>query len=287
MYNNKTLVNPKKPSLKKTIGLITVYTFLIGYLLIVLYPLFWMVISSFKDTSEIFRSVWALPEKWLFQNFIDAWNNGIAEYFVNSIIVTSVSVILTVFLGALGAFGLSRFKFRGQNILLIVTMGSLMVSPQISLIPLYELMQSFGLYDSLWALILPYIAYRLPFTLLLIRGFFLSIPKDYEEAAFIDGYNIYQVFFYLFIPMSLPILCTAAIMSAYFSWNEFLFAIVFINSDSLRTIPAGLLQFRGVLETNWGVLLAGLTISAIPIISLFLFMQKYFLRGLAGGGVKG
>ncbi|WP_411730403.1 carbohydrate ABC transporter permease [Peribacillus sp. CSMR9] len=263
-----------------------VYSGLIAYFLAVAYPLLWMVISSFKSTEEIFSHSWSLPHRWLFENYVTAWNSGISSYFLNSVMVTGMTCILTVLVSALGAYGLSRFDFRGKAFILVICLGGLMLSPQVSLIPLYNIIQKLGIYNTHWALILPYVAYRIPLTILLIRAYFLSIPGELEEAARLDGCTNLGILFRIFIPMSKPILLTTAILTAYYTWNEFMFAIIFIDDDSLRTIPAGLMQFRDALQTDWGVLLSGLTISAAPIVILFLFMQKYFIRGIASGSVK-
>ncbi|WP_066056490.1 carbohydrate ABC transporter permease [Robertmurraya korlensis] len=272
---------------KKIAGSVSLYTILIFYFIVISYPLFWMVINSFKTTEEIFSNSWALPTTWLVSNYVHAWNTGISEYFLNSTIVTLSTCLLTVFLSALGAYGLTRFQFAGKKLLLILCMGGMMLSPQVSLVPLYKLIQALGIHDTYLALILPYVAYRIPITVLLIRAAFLEIPKELEESAFLDGCSTWKVFTKIFLPMNLPILFTGVIITAYFTWNEFMFALIFIDSDSLKTIPAGLMQFRDALQTNWGVLLAGLMISAIPIITLFLFLQKYFVRGLASGSLKG
>jgi raffinose/stachyose/melibiose transport system permease protein len=227
-----------------------------------------------------------MPHAWLIENYVTAWKSGISSYFLNSVIVTGASCFLTVLVSALGAYGLSRFEFQGKAFVLIICLGGLMLSPQVSLIPLYSIIQKLGIYNTHLALILPYVAYRIPLTILLIRAYFLSIPKELEEAARLDGCTSLGILFRIFIPMSTPILLTTTILTAYYTWNEFMFAIIFIDDDSLRTIPAGLMQFRDALQTDWGVLLAGLTISAAPIVILFLFMQKYFIRGIANGSVK-
>lgn len=272
---------------KGYVGLTSVYIMLIAYLVVIAYPLLWMVMSSFKTTDEIFSHSWSLPKQWLFENYATAWNQGISSYFLNSVIVTALTCIITVLVSALGAYGLSRFEFRFKSVILIICLGGLMLSPQVSLIPLYKMIQSLGLYNTYWALILPYAAYRIPFTILLIRSYFLSIPKELEESAYLDGCTSLGIFSRIFLPMSKPILVTATILTAYHTWNEFMFAIIFIDDNSLKTIPAGLMQFRDALQTDWGVLLAGLTISALPIVVLFLFLQKYFVRGIANGSVKG
>ncbi|MGE1113955.1 carbohydrate ABC transporter permease [Priestia megaterium] len=276
----------KERKKKSYTGVTIVYVGLIVYFIVIAYPLLWMIISSFKSTDEIFTHSWSMPHTWLIENYVTAWKNGISSYFLNSVIVTGASCFLTVLVSALGAYGLSRFEFQGKAFVLIICLGGLMLSPQVSLIPLYSIIQKLGIYNTHLALILPYVAYRIPLTILLIRAYFLSIPKELEEAARLDGCTSLGILFRIFIPMSTPILLTTTILTAYYTWNEFMFAIIFIDDDSLRTIPAGLMQFRDALQTDWGVLLAGLTISAAPIVMLFLFMQKYFIRGIANGSVK-
>ncbi|MDR7241573.1 carbohydrate ABC transporter permease [Priestia megaterium] len=276
----------KERKKKRYTGVTIVYVGLIVYFIVIAYPLLWMIISSFKSTDEIFTHSWSMPHTWLIENYVTAWKSGISSYFLNSVIVTSASCFLTVLVSALGAYGLSRFEFQGKAFVLIICLGGLMLSPQVSLIPLYSIIQKLGIYNTHLALILPYVAYRIPLTILLIRAYFLSIPKELEEAARLDGCTSFGILFRIFIPMSTPILLTTTILTAYYTWNEFMFAIIFIDDDSLRTIPAGLMQFRDALQTDWGVLLAGLTISAAPIVMLFLFMQKYFIRGIANGSVK-
>lgn len=294
METNKVLTGCEYSSVKRksfkyhtVLGSVPLYTILIFYFIIIAYPLFWMIINSFKTTEEIFSNSWSLPQNWLVSNYVHAWETGISGYFINSMLVTVSTCLLTVFLSALGAYGLTRFEFKGKNTLLILCMGGMMLSPQVSLVPLYKLIQALGIHDTYLALILPYVAYRIPITILLIRAAFLEVPKELEESAFLDGCNTWTVFTKIFIPLNLPILLTGIVLTAYFTWNEFMFALIFVDSESLKTIPAGLMQFRDALQTNWGVLLAGLMISAIPIIILFLFMQKYFIRGLASGSVKG
>ncbi|MED3851609.1 carbohydrate ABC transporter permease [Priestia megaterium] len=276
----------KERKKKRYTGVTIVYVGLIIYFIVIAYPLLWMIISSFKSTDEIFTHSWSMPNTWLIENYVTAWKSGISSYFLNSVIVTGASCFLTVLVSALGAYGLSRFEFQGKAFVLIICLGGLMLSPQVSLIPLYSIIQKLGIYNTHLALILPYVAYRIPLTILLIRAYFLSIPKELEEAARLDGCTSFGILFRIFIPMSTPILLTTTILTAYYTWNEFMFAIIFIDDDSLRTIPAGLMQFRDALQTDWGVLLAGLTISAAPIVMLFLFMQKYFIRGIANGSVK-
>lgn len=257
------------------------------YAVVIAYPLLWMVISSFKSSSEIFADPWGLPSVWLVQNYAAAWDRGISDYFLNSVIVTVISTAATVALAALCAYGMVRLSSRVAYVVLIVAMGGLVVAPQVSLIPLYRLLDTMGLLNTYWAMILPYVAFRLPMAILLIRSVFLGIPRELEDAATIDGCRSFGVFRHVYLPLSASVLTTAAVLTGYFAWNEFLFAIVYIDADALRTIPAGLMSFRDSLSTEWGVLLAGLTIAALPIVVVFLALQRYFVAGVAAGSVKG
>lgn len=259
---------------------------LIGVILI-LYPLFWMITSSLKSYNEIYNAVWKLPSKWLFSNYATAWEKGISKYFLNSLIVTVSTVASVVIIASLCAYGLSRYRFKGMGIALIFCMGGMMLNPQVCLVPLYVLLQKLGVHNTYLAMILPYIAFRLPLTVLLIRSYFLGIPKELEESATIDGCSALGIYWKIFMPISKPILLTSVVLTAYYSWNEFLFSIIFIDSDKFKTIPSGLMNFRDALQTDWGVLLAGMVISALPIILLFIVMQKYFIRGMSAGAVKG
>ncbi len=275
----------RKPGTPVVVGLI--FVFLLLYFIAIAYPLFWMVVNSFKNTADIFNDSWGLPKEWLFSNYVTAWQQGVSSYFFNSIIITVGTCLLTVLISALCAFGLTRFQIKGGKFLLLFVSAGLMFSPQSSLIPLYELIQQMGIFDTHWALILTFTAYRIPLTVLLIRSFFLSIPKELEESAYLDGATSLEVFGRIFLPMSKPILFTGVILTAYYAWNEFLFSLIFIQTEEVKPITSGLLVFKDALNTNWGVLMAGLVISALPLIVVFMLMQKYFVRGLAEGSVKG
>ena len=257
------------------------------YAICIIYPLVWMFLSGFKSNAELFNNTWALPAQWNFKNYADAWNKGIGRYFFNSALVTTTTVFFTLFISAMAAYILSRFEFKTKNIVFIIVLGGLMLSPEVSLISLYKLLQKYKLYNTYWALIIPYTAYRLPFTIFLLRSYFLGIHREIEEAAYIDGCSTFKVFTNIIIPMSKPILATGALLAAMSAWNEFMFALVFIENDKLRTIPVGLNNLKGTFNTNWAVLLAGIAISSLTMIILFLIFQKQFVRGLTAGGVKG
>ncbi|MED1793605.1 carbohydrate ABC transporter permease [Brevibacillus nitrificans] len=258
-----------------------------AYALCILYPLFWLAMNGFKSNRNFFLDPWGMPDKWLWKNYVSAWDAGIGQYFLNSAFVTVVSVLFVLILGSMAAFGLSRFHFKGANILLLIVVSGLMLAPQVSLISLYKILQMIGLYNTHWALIVPYVAFQLPFSIFLMRSYFLSIPRELEESATIDGCSTWQVYWHIILPMGKPILASAALLTGMNVWNEFMFAMVFIEDSALRTIPVGLMNLRSQLNTDFGVQLAGLAISAIPMIIMFILFQKQFVRGMMAGSVKG
>jgi raffinose/stachyose/melibiose transport system permease protein len=249
--------------------------------------MFWVVITGFKENREFFRSTWAFPKKWIYQNYIDAWNVGVGTYFFNSVFVTLVSVALTVITSAFLGFLLTRYTFRMKRLVFILVLGGMMLSPEVSLIALFRLLRGMGLYNTHWALIITYTAFRIPFTTFLMRSYFLDLPREVEEAAFIDGCSSFQIFTKIILPMSKPIIITSMLLATMVFWNEFMFGLVFIESSSLKTIPVGLMNLQGALNLKWTTLFAGLAMSAFPIILVFLLCQKQFVRGLTSGSVKG
>lgn len=253
----------------------------------IVYPLFWILMSSFKDYQGIYGNVWGFPNVWHGENYITAWNKGISQYFVNSAVVTVVTIVGVVLTASFAAFGICQTTGALGNAVFLLCMCGLLLSPQVCLLPLFMLLRTLKLKNTLWAMILPYIAFRLPVSIMMIRSFFVGISKELEEAATIDGASLFQIYRHIYLPLSKPILSTVVIMTAYYGWNEFMFATIFVDSSKLRTIPVGLMTFRDGLMTEWGVVLAGMVIACLPIMILFLLMQKSFVRGMSAGSVKG
>ncbi len=260
---------------------------LVGFAIVIIYPLFWMVVSSMKSYKEIYNNVWGLPSAWLIENYKTAWEKGISAYFVNSVIVTVATVVSVLIIASMAAFALSRFRSRIIDVALVLIMAGMMINPQVALIPLYGILTDLGIHNTRWALILPYIAFRLPLSVLLIRSYFLGIPKEIQESAIIDGCSEFGIYTRIYLPMSKPILVTSVVLTSFYAWNEFLFATIFIDSNALKTIPSGLMNFRDALRTDWGVLLAGMVIATLPMILLLILVQKHLVRGLSEGSVKG
>ena len=265
---------------------IILHVFLVLLTIIVLIPLVWMLINSFKTNKEMMTDSLSLPAQWQLSNYNNAWNKGLSGYFINSIFITALSVCFICLLAAMAAFGLSRFKFKGQNVLFFIILGGMMVSEYCAVVPLFKMLNAINLYNSQWGLIFIYTAFRLPFSIFLMRSYFMGLSKDIEEAAIIDGCGTMRIFWQITLPLSKPIVLSAAIISAIFVWNEFLFAMLFLENRNLMTMPIGLQVFRGQLKIDYVSSMAGIVICSLPLILVFIIFQKQFVRGLSAGGVK-
>lgn len=249
----------------------------------VLYPLLWMVFSSFKSNQEVFANPWGLPGELRWHNFVQASDAGVVRYFVNSVLVTAASILTTVLVSAWAAYALVRLKVPFGGAILGLLLGGLMLAPTVALIPLFGLLQQLRIYDTYWALIVLYTAFRIPFTTFLIRAYMIDLSPEVDEAAKLDGCTPGQAFWQVILPMCRPILVSAALLQALFAWNEFVFALVFVSTGDLKTLPVGLMDMQSRLLTDWPVQFAGLTMAALPMIVLFLIGQRQFLRGLTDG----
>jgi raffinose/stachyose/melibiose transport system permease protein len=274
-------------SFSRVVGRILVYTLFVLLAIVAIYPILWLVTNSLKTQTQMFEASWALPTELHWEHYVRAWNFGIARYIVNSVIVTGVTVIITVALSTCAAYALSRFRFRGQTLFLFFILGGLMLAPEVSLIPLFKILVSLKIYNTYLALILPYTAFGIPFTTFLLRAYILGLPRELEEAAYIDGAGSFKVFWHVIVPLSQPMIASAMLLEAMRVWNEFMFALTFIESDRLKTLPIGIMSFTSALRTEWTVVMAGLVIASIPMIVLFLLTQRQFIRGLTTGGIKG
>ena len=255
--------------------------------IIIVAPLAWILLNSLKTNQELFKNSLALPKVWQFGNYLKAWNLGLYKYFGNSLLVSVISLSGILVTSSFLAYGLTRFRAKGSNLIFIIVLGGMALSEQVALVPLYKILRALKIYDTYAAVILPYIAFRIPFTVFLMRAYFISIPRELEEAAVVDGYNSFQIFTKIIVPISKPIFASCAIVNLNFVWNEFLFANVFLNNKALQTIPIGLMTFKGDLKIDYTTTLAGLMIASAPLIILFVCMSRQFVRGLTSGAVKG
>jgi raffinose/stachyose/melibiose transport system permease protein len=277
--------NDRSPagSVASAIGRTVAYILLIVLAVAIIYPMAWAILNGFKSNLELFGDPWGLPTTWRWENFLKAWNLGVVRYLANSVIVTGASVVTTVLFSAMAAYALTRQRIPFAGPITVLLLGGMMLAPTVALIPLFRLLQALGIFDTYWGLIILYTAFRIPFTVFLIRAYMITISREMEDAAIVDGASRWQIFWLIVMPLSRPIIVSAALLQALFAWNEFVFALVFINSTDLKTLPVGLLAMQGRVLSDWPVLFAALTIASIPMILLFLAGQRQFIRGLSEG----
>lgn len=253
-----------------------------------LVPILLLLVTSVKSKTEIFTDPLALPQELQIENYANAWTTGgFDHYFMNSVIVVSVALVLILLLSSLAAYALVQFDFPADDFLLVFFLAGFMIPPQVLLVPLYTIMNALNLLNTYFSLIFAYVAFGLPFSVFLLRQFFVTIPDTYAEAARMDGCTELQVFFRIYLPLSMPALAAIAIYQFVFLWNEFLYAIIFITDDAKRTLPAGLMAFQGQYAGDWAQLAAGIVIAVTPTVIFFLLFQRQFMRGISMGTTKG
>lgn len=278
----------KSKSVKDIFFTIVKNGLLIIFALLMIYPLIWLFISAFKTSEDFFQNPFLLPSEWILDNIIDAWNIAhLGKAMINSIIVTVSATCLTVFVGALTAYALSRFSFKLKGLLMAFFLLGLLIPIHSTLVPLFIMMNKIGMLNTYWALIFPYTAFELPIAIFLATAYMSTIPKDLEESAYIDGSGYWGVFFRMMLPLSTPILFTVAILSFLRYWNEFVFALVFINDSSLKTLPLSLAMFSDGYTTNYGLTMGAMAVAVVPTIIMYVIFQEQIMKGMMAGAVKG
>ena len=262
----------------------------LGFLLIlVLFPFYWMTITSFK-TEDQMRSLVSMfwPSPFALENYVQlVTKTDFLSWFGNSAIVAVSSTLLATAIGTLGAYALARLKFLGRAFMSSTVLITYLVPPSILFIPLYAQIRTFGLSDSLAGLIAAYPSFTVPFVTWLLMGYFESIPIELEEAAMIDGSTRFGAFRRIILPLSAPGVLAASLYAFTQAWNEFLYALVFITNVKLRTLPVGLSSFITGDVYGWGYLMAGAVLTTLPVIAVYIYLQKYMVEGLTAGSVKG
>ncbi len=265
-------------------------TFLWGYACISLYPLIWMVLYSFKNNDEIFvANPFGLPEIWRFENYAKAWSNyNVPQYFMNSVIVATATVVLTVSLALMFAYATSRMRWKGKNLVRLLVALGMFIPVQSVLIPVARQVNDLGLAGTHWALIIPYTAFNISFATMVFYAFLVGLPVELEEAACIDGANIFQTFYLIIVPVVKPAVWTLVIFTFLNAWNEFLLANVLVIDQKLKTLPLGILFFQGQFTTDWGAMGATMVIASLPTVLLYIVFSNQVEKAITiSGAVKG
>ena len=279
---------------------IFIYVALLALAISIVIPVGWVFLASIKENSEFYGNPWALPKGIYFQNFIDAFEKAkMGEYFLNSIFVTALALVILLVVALPAAYVLARYRFFGSKLINIMFMGGLFINVNYIVVPIFlmfvdadkflRLLGTDGFFlNNLFVVALVYASTALPFTIYLLSGFFVTIPRDYEEAAYMDGSGYFRTMVQIMMPMALPSIITVILFNFLSFWNEYIISMTLLTKDS-KTLPVGLMQLMQAQKAaaNYGQLYAGLVIVMLPTLILYILVQKKLTQGMSLGGLKG
>ena len=272
--------------IKKTL----IYLFLAVFTFIQIFPFYWLVTFSFKSNTEIFDSniLVGLPKVWHLENFSKALMGGeILRYLLNSVFYAAVTVVVSTLLASMVAYAINRMYWKAKGIVAAIFSLGIMIPVQATLLPLFQGLDRLGIRGGYLGLMLPYITFAMPMTVMILGGFFKALPREIEEAACIDGCNIFNMFFKIILPMIRPGIATSCIFAFLNTWNELLFANTFVDDAKYKTLPVGIMSFVGEHSTNWGIIGAGMVIATLPTVLIYLLLSKQVQESFTVGAVKG
>ena len=280
--------NYKKSRVKSVTAWTVAFILAIFWLAVSFMPFVFMVLNSFKEKFEMLtKGVFQLPDALNWNNYTEVLKGGFGTYFKNSVIVLAISLILLLFIASCASYPLARFKFKLANPIYALIVACMSIPVHITLIPVFKMAKSTGLYDSIWALIGPYIAFAVPISVFILTSFMKEIPREIEESAEIDGCGKIQMFFSMILPLAKPGLATLAIYNGVNMWNEFSFAYTLTQSSANRTLPLAIWEFQGQYSMNTPMIMAVLTLTLLPMIIMFIIFQDKLIKGMTEGAVKG
>ncbi|WP_066585179.1 carbohydrate ABC transporter permease [Cellulomonas timonensis] len=276
--------DPQRPRARRRRVVWRIHGPLSLYMLFTLLPFYWMVMFAFRERG----SSSLLPKPFTTENLKYVWVNGnFSQFFLNSMIVAVLAVVVSTIIAVMCGYALSRYSFRGKNAFQLLMLSTQFIPGAMMLIPLFKIFQGMGLMNSLWALVIADTVFHLPLSMLLMAGFIKNIPISLEEAAWVDGCSRFAGFRRVIFPLLVPGMVAVGAYAFIGAWNNFLFAVMFINEQSKFTVPVGLSYMLGEFGVDYGSLAAGGLIAVLPVILLFAYVQKYLVTGLSAGAVKG
>jgi|TARA_B100000809_G_scaffold178780_1_gene176443 multiple sugar transport system permease protein len=260
-----------------------------AFFVFVTFPLYWMVVTSFTPERELF--IWPLryfPVAPTLENYVvTLLRTDIPRYFANSLTVASLASASTLLVAVLGGYALARYQFRGKQVTLLIFLATQMMPIVVLIVPLFITFRTLGLLNTLYSLMIVYTVFNIPFCTMMMQGFFAGVPVELEEAAMVDGCNRFGAIVRVAVPLARPGLIATFLFAFIGAWNELLFAVMFLNTDANFTLPVGLYMFISKYDIHWGRMMAGATLALIPALIVFGVVQRYMVRGLALGAVKG
>lgn len=288
MSKEKPIAEAEKTK-KITVGKIMMWIILIAFAVIQIFPLIWLLDFSVASSNEMFTSgllIW--PERFRFDNYVVAWTDGhIGKYLFHSLFINVLAVLCVLLISVMMAFACSRMHWKLSGVVKGLILLGMMIPIHATLLPNYVIYDKLHLTDTLWALLIPYVAFSLPQGLFLTIGFMDSIPREIEEAAMLDGCGLYRMLFTILTPMLKSSLVTVAIMTFLNNWNEFMMASTYLSSPKWKTLPFSVLEFTGMYSSNYSVQFAVMVLSAAPMVLIYIILNKQITKGVAMGAVKG
>jgi raffinose/stachyose/melibiose transport system permease protein len=267
---------------------ILIYAALALFAVQTVYPIVWMIFGSLKSNDDLFTNIWGPPKILQWGNYAEAWQIGsLGTRIGNSVLVTAASLVLLLLVATPAAYAIARLALPASRVIFLAVLATMMVPAQTTLIPLFLIVKELGLLNSRLGLVLIYAATGTAFSIFVLRAFFLSIPAELEDAALCDGANRWQAFLHIVLPLARPGLATVAIFQGMEIWNEFFLAFIFVRDPARQTIPLGLVEFFFRYQSEWTLYFAALTTITLPVIILYVAMQRQFIQGLTAGAVKG
>jgi len=282
-------VTNRKSKPKATFGSVILTIILVLWSFVQIFPLYWMLTFSLKSNPEIFGgNVIGLPNDWLWSNYSEILQTGnMFKYLLNSAIVTGATIAITVFAATAATYALTRMIWRGRKTANSIFMLGITIPINAVILPVFLILSKMDITNSYWALIIPYSAFALSMAILISSSFMQGIPKELEEAACLDGCNVYGIFWHVILPLMRPALATLSIFIFLQAWNELMYAVIFINDDRYRTITVGIQQLYGSHTTDWGPIGAALVIATLPVLLIYAFFSSRIQESLVAGAVKG
>jgi len=275
-----------RPGLEK-LRRLPLVLFVILYTVVTGGPLLWVATMSLRTTAEIFRDPYGFPSPAHWGKFADAWiKSNYGTYFWNSAIVVVIAVAVVTAIGAMAAHCLARYNFRGNRLARFLILSGLILPPQLLILALFQILLDINLYNTLSGLILVYVATHIAMTVYILEGFFAQIPQDLFDAARMDGYSDFEIFWRVTMPIGAPAIFTTVTLNFIILWNEFLFAVVLLTDDDKRTLPLGIMHFTGSHQLDVGMVATGLMIAIVPIIVLYAFFSETMIKGMTAGAVR-
>ncbi len=273
---------------KVSIGKVFIYIALILWAITTIYPFFWVINNSFKSSNEILTSSFSFPLDASFSNYENAFSKtNIIRAYANSFIISGTVTICVLILSSMAAYVMVRFNFKGKKIIYALFLGSLMIPAFSTIVPIFKIVASYGLINKHIAVIIPQIAGNLSFAIIVLMGFMTSVPIELEESAYLEGCSIFQIYRKIVLPLTLPALSSVAIFTFLWSYNDLFLQMIILKSKDVMPISALLKEISSQFGTDYGLMAASVTLVVLPILVIYVFLQKYIIKGMTEGALKG